>query len=100
MVRTALLEKRLGVQGRVGHPARAAGRDPVTSEALDPGHGEFRDIPHLSCQKDGQNIEESWENGREKIPFKEQREEGAVRGRKRRQRRRAGDRKTPDWNQL
>lgn len=71
----------------------------VTSEALEQGHGEFRDIPYLSWQKEGQNIEESWDKGRKKIPFKEQMGEGAVRGRKRRQRLRAGDRKIPDWYQ-
>lgn len=63
----SLLEKRLGVQGRVGDPAQAAGSNPVTLEAPERGYGQFRDIPQLSCQKDGQNIKESWKNGRKNL---------------------------------
>lgn len=64
VVQTAFWRKGWVSREGVGHPAQAAGRDPVTSEALERAHGEFRDIPHLFCQKDGQNIEDSWENGR------------------------------------
>lgn len=58
-----------------GDPAQAAGRAPVTQEALEPGHGEFRDIPYLSWQKEGQTIEEAGK-GEGQIPAKEQTGEG------------------------
>lgn len=59
-----LLERGLDVQGRVGDPTQMAGKDPVTLGG--PRVRAWRVQEHSTSipQKEGQNIEESWENGR------------------------------------
>lgn len=56
-----LLERGLGIWGRVGEPAQMAGKNSVILGG--PGAGIWRGQEHASHQKEGQNTEESWENG-------------------------------------
>lgn len=56
-----LLERGLGIQGRVGDPAQMAGKNSAILGG--PGAGIWRGQEHASHQKEGQNTEESWENG-------------------------------------
>lgn len=56
-----LLERGLDIQRRVGDPAQMAGKNSVILGG--PGTGIWRVQEHVSHQKKGQNIEESWENG-------------------------------------
>lgn len=56
-----LLERGLDIQRRVGDPAQMAGKNSVILGG--PGTGIWRVQKHVSHQKKGQNIEESWENG-------------------------------------
>jgi hypothetical protein len=52
------------MSGKVGNPdGMGKGKDLSLWEALEQGHGEFRDIPHLFQQRKGQSIEASWEEG-------------------------------------
>lgn len=56
-----LLERGLDIQRRVGDPAQMAGKNSVILGGR--GTGIWRVQEHVSHQKKGQNIEESWENG-------------------------------------